>query len=104
MKSIRILTLTACLAALAIPTPTFAAKGVKGDKANKPGRIIRKYDANGNGVIDGDEVEAVRKAFAAEPNGPLKQFDTDSDGKLSDSEIAAMKGHAKGAKKKKKNA
>jgi Ca2+-binding EF-hand superfamily protein len=103
MKSIRILTL-ACLAALALPTDTFAAKGVKGDKANKPGKIVRQYDSNGDGKIDGDEVAPVRKAFESDKNGPLKQFDTDSDGKLSDSEVAAMKGRAKGEKKKNKNA
>ncbi|MEI9897232.1 MAG: hypothetical protein WDN28_26050 [Chthoniobacter sp.] len=43
----------------------------------------------------------MKKAYEAEPNGPLKKFDTNADGKLDDTEIAAI--HAgKGGKKKKK--
>ena len=91
MKSIRIITLALCLGAFALPTASFAAKEKKG---NKPGKVVREYDANANGTIDGAEIEAVRKAFDADKTGALKQFDTDSDGKLSDTEIAAMKaGH-----------
>jgi Ca2+-binding EF-hand superfamily protein len=91
MKSIRILIILLCIGALA-PATSLAAKE---KKANKPGKIVRQYDTNGNGTIDGDEVGAVRKAFEADKTGPLKQFDTDSDGTLSDSEIAAMKGGKK---------
>ncbi len=58
------------------------------------------YDKNGNGTIDGDEVDAVKKAYAAAPNGALKQFDTNADGKLDDTEIAAI--HAGKGKKKAK--
>lgn len=101
MKSIRILTLTLAVAALALPATTFAAKGNKGDKANKPGKIVREYDTDGNGKIEGAEVEGFRKAFDADKAGPLKQFDKDADGTLSDTEIAAVKAKAKGAGKKK---
>lgn len=101
MKSI--LTITACIALLAIPTTTFAKKP-KGEKGGKhAGKAAAQYDTNANGMIDGDEIEALRKAFAADPTGALKALDTDSDGKLSDGEISAIKIHAKG-KKKKKNA
>ena len=104
MKSIRILTLVVALAALAIPSTSFAGKG-KGNKAGKgAGKAAAQYDTNANGMIDGDEIEALRKAFAADPTGPLKAIDTDNDGKLSDSEISAIKIHKKGDKKKKKNA
>ena len=102
MKSIRILTLIVGLAALAIPSTSFAGKGNKAGKG--AGKAAAQYDTNANGMIDGDEIEALRKAFAADPNGPLKALDTDSDGKLSDSEISAIKIHKKGDKKKKKNA
>ena len=96
MKSIRTLTLAIALAALAVPATSFAGKGGKADKGTN--KMLRQYDTNGNGVIDGDEIAAVRKAFDADKTGPLKQFDTDADGKLSDSEIAAIKIHAKKAK------
>lgn len=92
MKSIRLFTLLLCLGALAIPTTSFAAKD---KKANKPGKVVREYDTNANGLIDGSEIEAMRKAFDADKTGPLKQFDTDSDGKLSDTEIGAIKGRKK---------
>jgi hypothetical protein len=103
MKSIRILTLTLAVATLALPTSSFAAKGNKAEKGNKPGKIAREYDTDGNGAIDGTEVEGFRKAFDADKAGPLKQFDKDADGTLSDSEIAAVKIHAKGKGGKKKN-
>jgi hypothetical protein len=98
MKSLRLFTLTLCAAVIAIPTLSFAAKPGKG---NKPGKIVRQYDANADGSIDGSEIEAFRKAFETDKTGPLKQFDTDSNGTLSDTEISAIKVHAK---KKKKNA
>jgi hypothetical protein len=73
--------------------------------AQSPGpkaRIFAKYDTNKNGIIDGDEVEAVRKAFAADPKGEFAAYDTNHDGKLSDEEIANIKppGGKKGGDKK----
>lgn len=68
--------------------------------AQSPGpkaRIFLKYDTNKNGVIDGDEIAAVRKAFAAEPKGEFVAYDVNGDGKLSDEEIAGIK--PPGAKK-----
>jgi hypothetical protein len=82
------LLLTAGLGLLVLlaPVAAFAQKS-EGPKA----KLMAKYDLNKNGVIDGDEIAAVRKAFAAEPTGDLKRFDTDKDGKLSDEEIALIK-------------
>jgi hypothetical protein len=66
-------------------------------------RIFAKYDANKNGVIDGDEIAAVRKAFAEDPKGEFARYDANHDGKLDDAEIAAIKppgaGGQKGEKK-----
>ena len=68
--------------------------------AQSPGpkaRIFAKYDTNKNGVIDGDEIAAVRKAFEADPKGEFAAYDANHDGKLSDEEIASIK--PPGAKK-----
>lgn len=54
-------------------------------------RLFASYDTNKNQVIDGDEIQAVRAAFAAEPKGDLARFDTNKNGKLDDQEIAALK-------------
>jgi hypothetical protein len=85
MKKISLLLAAACGFAF-IACPAFAQKA-SGPKA----KLMAKYDKNSNGVIDGDEIEAVRKDFAAEPNGDLKRYDTDKDGKLSATEIAEIK-------------
>ncbi len=89
-----LITLALCLAALILPPAAHAGKA-DGKKA----KLIAKYDKNGNGIIDGDEKDAMRKDYAANPNGELKEFDTDHDGKLSDEEIAAIKPGSGGKKK-----
>lgn len=62
------------------------------DKANGPkAQFFAKYDTNHNGVIDENEKAAIRKDYAADPNGDLKRFDKNHDGKLDDEEIAAIK-------------
>lgn len=70
--------------------------------AAQPGpkaRIFAAYDTNKNGVIDSDEITAVRKAFAAEPKGEFASYDKNNDGKLDDAEIAAIKPPGQGGKK-----
>jgi len=85
MKKTSTFTLLALLA-LTLPLSAFA------DKASGPkAQLMSKYDLNHNGVIDGDEIAAVRKDFAADPKGALKHFDLNNDGTLDDSEIATMK-------------
>ena len=71
----------------------FAASAGSGPKA----RIFAEFDTNKNGVIDGEEIAAVRKAFAAAPKGQFVAYDKNKDGKLDDAEIAAIK--PPGAKK-----
>lgn len=105
MKKILLTTFTAGLLSLALVTSASAAKGAKGDKAGKKAAhalsktVLTTYDKNANGEIDGDEKDALRKAF--ETDASLKALDKNSDGKLDDEEIAAVKGHKKGGKKKK---
>ena len=86
MKKACIIALTLALFGLALPTGAFA------DKASAAiSYFIAKYDKNHNGVIDADEKDAIRKDYAANPDGPLKKFDKNRDGKLDDEELAAIK-------------
>lgn len=62
-------------------------------------RIFAEFDANKNGVIDGAEAAAVRKAFLADPKGQFAGYDANQDGKLDDTEIAAIKPPGAGGKK-----
>ncbi|MDP3071776.1 MAG: hypothetical protein Q8N18_15905 [Opitutaceae bacterium] len=82
---------------LASVRPSLAAAGL-GPKA----KIFAEFDTNKNSVIDGDEVAAVRKAFAADPKGQFAAYDKNKDGKLDDAEIADIKppGANKGGGKK----
>ena len=96
--------LLAAALTIAIPTSVFAgAKDPAAKEAKKAAhQAIAQYDKNGNGTIDADEADALKKAFEADKTGPLKQFDTNGDGKLDDTEIAAIhigKKGDKGAKK-----
>ena len=103
MKFTKILLCTAALLALAVPASVHAGGGKNPDKkaAKKAIKdLMAQYDKNNNGIIDGDEIDAVKKAYEADPNGVLKQFDTNADGKLDDTEIAAI--HAGNGKKKNK--
>lgn len=102
------LTLIVAVGALAAPAALFAAKSGKPGR-NKPdatassdaqsgnakAQLFAKYDVNKNGKLDPDELEALRKDFAASPKGALKRLDTDKDGKLSDEEIKALQPVAK---------
>jgi hypothetical protein len=86
-------------AALASTSLVFGA-AAPGPKA----RIFAKFDTNKNNVIDGDEIVAVRAAFAADPKGDLARFDTNLNGKLDDPEIAEIRPPGeKGAKGSKKD-
>ncbi len=81
-------------AALFVSGRALAAAGL-GPKA----KIFAEFDQNKNGVIDGDEIAVVRKAFAADPKGQFARYDTDHDGKLSAAEIAEIKPPGAGGKK-----
>lgn len=93
MKNRRILSARLAGLSLIFPVCIFAASAGSGPKA----RIFAEFDLNKNGVIDGDEIAAVRKAYAAAPKGQFAVYDKNNDGKLDDAEIAAIK--PPGAKK-----
>ena len=92
--------LTIVALGLAITAPAQAAKG--GKKGKKGGAdILATYNKNGNSKIDGEEVDALKKDFAAgQPE--LKALDTNKDGALSDEEIAGAGAGKRGKKKKNK--
>jgi len=85
IKTTCIITLSLCFLGGLAGSTALAAKA-DGPKA----KFFAKYDKNGNGIIDEDEKEAIRKDYAANPEGELKRFDTNKDGKLDDEEIAAI--------------
>lgn len=106
MKLSSILVLTIGLVAFALPVQAGAGKGDPEKKAKKKAarEALAKYDKNGNGVIDGDEVKAIQGDFKAD--GPLKRFDTNADGKLDTGEVGAIHAGKKAGKtgKRKKTA
>ncbi len=83
--------------AIALPATLHAGKDPATKEAKKAARqLVAQYDKDGNGTIDpGAEADALKKAFEDDKTGPLKQFDTNGDGKLDDSEIAAIHGGKK---------
>ena len=101
MKFPSILVLTIGLVAFALPAQAGAGKGDPNKKAAKKAArdAIAQYDKNGNGIIDGDEVAAIQKAYEADKTGPLKAFDLNADGKLDDKEVAAIHAGKKAGKK-----
>lgn len=94
MKRLYLATVGACLLGLLLPSTGMAAKA-DGKKA----KLIAKYDTNGNGTVDADEMPALRKEVEADKDGALKAYDKDGDGKLSDEEIQAIKPGASGKSK-----
>jgi len=55
------------------------------------GRILEKYDANKNGVLDPEEKAAFERDREARRAEFMKKFDTDGDGQLNDAEKTAMR-------------
>ncbi|HXA15133.1 MAG TPA: hypothetical protein VNW23_08420 [Opitutaceae bacterium] len=96
MKKIYLIMTGVCVFGLLAPSVAFA-------KDKKPD-VFAQYDVNHNGVLDPDEIAAIRKDYAADPDGPLKAFDKNNDGKLDDDEIAAIKPHKHKKKKKDEDA
>ncbi len=93
------------LATLCLSSISSHAKGKKDDRTAGTTYGCAKFDANENGVLDPDEITELRKAFEAGDTA-LKPLDVNNDGKLDDSEIAAIKlpQPAREKKKKKKDA
>ena len=89
------------MTALCVCTSTVHAKGRKDDPAATGTYGCAKFDVNQNGILDPDEIEALRKAFA-EGDTALKPLDVNNDGKLDDAEIAAIKVPQPAKEKKKK--
>ena len=94
MKKVLMFACVAGLLGLFTAPDAFAGKGGKkgGDAAPATVRsdVYAKYDINLDGLLSAEEKAALRKDFEADKTGSLKVWDIDSDGKLSDTEIAAI--------------
>lgn len=97
MKTIHSVLIVAFLLSAA---PASFAKGKK-DQRTSGTYGVAKFDVNENGILDPDEIAALRSAFAAGDTA-LQPLDVNNDGKLDDAEIAAIKLPAPEKKKKKK--
>ena len=89
----------AVLSVILLTTET-ARSGEKGEQHRSQWRekLMEKYDANGDGELDDEERQAIKKAWAEKwKNGKgrwseiRKQYDKDGDGNLDDEERSAMK-------------
>ena len=94
---------------LIFPARAFAAQKAKEDDAEKKTKtvtaqqVLKRFDKNADGKIEGAEAEALRKAFNGKRREALKAFDKNSDGKLDDAEIAAIKAGKPGKKAEKQS-
>jgi hypothetical protein len=84
MNKIRLILSGACLLALLTPLVALAQK--------KPD-IFAQYNVSHTGVLQPDEIAAIRRDYAANPDGPLKKYDANHEGKLTDADIALIKPH-----------
>jgi hypothetical protein len=100
MKALRTITLASCILGIILPATVQAGAGKnKGKDHLGPRKIVKLYGSDGM-IHPGPESDALRKAFETDPR--LKYLDTNHDGKLDDSEIAAIRPKHKGGKKKNK--
>ncbi len=89
MKTLSLITALA----ITIATPAFAAKGAKAaGRAGHAAFSIAKIDKDGNHKIEGDEVTALKDAFAKLPADSKirKRLDANANGTLEENEIAAL--------------
>lgn len=99
MKKLYAVLMSLCAIGLTIPSTGLAGKD--GDKkGGKHQDTFAHYDANANGTLEKEEKDAILKDFGKKPDGRLKKYDTDNDGKLSDAELDAIKPGGKGKKNK----
>jgi Ca2+-binding EF-hand superfamily protein len=70
-----------------------------------PAEILERFDKDGDGKLNGEELAAAKKANSGRRERPkkadiLKEFDKDGDGKLNEEERAAARAAARERKKK----
>ncbi len=78
---------------LTVSTPAFAAKakGKAPAKSARPGKVLHPLDKNKDHQIDGDEVKALKEAFAkADQGSMLRQLDKNTNGMLDEAEVTAL--------------
>lgn len=66
--------------------------GMLSDSVNVDQEMVQRFDANGDGVLSEDEIQAGMKQMQEEERQRMiERYDTDNDGKLSDEERKAMR-------------
>ena len=83
---IRIFSIVTALTLVVIAAPSAQAAKREKRAERQAAMMLGRFDRDGNNSLDQKEGERVKKLF-----GALKQLDTDKNGELSDSEIAAAK-------------
>lgn len=81
------------LAAAALTTAVAKETSKPGQRSPHQGplKVLRGFDTNKNGRIDGPEIEKLREAFAGAMNQDLARYDLNGNGKLDDREVAAIR-------------
>lgn len=83
------LLLAACLGGLDALGQDAPSLKEKGEKVQQ--KQLEKFDANGNGTLDPEELAAMKEHRKKEKEERLKQFDANGDGKLDAAEKAKLK-------------
>lgn len=78
-------------------------KGGGHDRKGRKAKMLKKFDANGDGKLDDQERETMKNAMKARHAELLKKFDANGDGRLDESERAAAKESFKKEHSQKKN-
>jgi hypothetical protein len=107
MKKVNMVVLGLCCLGLLAPTLA-SAKGKKdkptAEQITAAKAILKKYDANSNGILDPDEITKLQADYAAGNESDAAVFDVNNDKTLDDSEIATLqKDLSAGKGKHKKN-
>jgi hypothetical protein len=93
----------ASLTAFAADEATPGKERRAGPRGHAREKILQKYDANKNGVLDPEEREAAKKDRQQLKTKALEKFDKDGDGKLNEEERAAAREELKKRRQGKKD-
>ena len=67
------------------------AMAAKEKKNSALASALLKYDTNKNGVLDAEEIEALKKDYVNNKPDALKKYDANNNGQIDEGEVAAIK-------------